>query len=253
MSEPLRHHLDPAQSARLPGDRSGGGLAPLLLNVEDFAPARFLRTRVLRDAGYDVVEASSAGEALQLFQLRPPAVALIDVNLPDSSGIVLCDTLKRMRPELTVLLISAVTLSDAAHQAGMAAGATAYLGEPVASDTLVRSVRQALDDHERPPSCDVWVVTDAQGTILDASQQGARLLSATVRGLMRRSLIVFFEHDRDHWHGAMTRASAGERVTLSGRLRPKERRPVAVRVAIERAPELSPPVLLWSFRLEPAA
>jgi CheY-like chemotaxis protein len=220
---------------------------PILLNVEDFEPSRFLRTRVFRDAGFEVIEAGSAREALSAAARQRPAVALIDVHLPDSSGITLCDTLKHLHPQLPVLLISAVDLSAEAQQAGLAVGAHGYLGEPVTPTALVESVRRALSGPPVRTDSDTWVVTDAAGTILEASPLAARLLSGTPRGLLRRSLTVFFEHDRDAWTAAMTRASAGERVFRSGGLRPKERRPVSVRVEIEKVPDVAPPVLIWTF------
>lgn len=96
----------------------------------------------------------------------------------------------------------------------------------------------------------MWVVTDNDGTILETSALGARLLSGTHRGLQRRSLIVFFEQDRDTWRAAMTRASAGELVFRSGRLRPKERRPLMVRVQIEKTSDAARPMLLWTFQTD---
>jgi CheY-like chemotaxis protein len=224
---------------------------PVLLNVEDFEASRDLRTRVFRAAGYQVIEAASAGEALSVASRLRPSVALIDVNLPDSSGITLCDTLKRIHPELPILLISAADLSAEAQEAGLAAGASAYLGEPVASETLVSSVESVLNGKAARHQSDTWVVTDAQGAILEASALGARLLSGTARGLLRRSLLVFFEQDREAWRAAMTRASTGERVRRTGRLRPKERRPVMVRVMVERVPGVTPPLMLWTFDTNP--
>jgi CheY-like chemotaxis protein len=232
-------------------DVSSETTAPVLtlLNVEDFAPSRFVRTRILRDAGYDVIEAASAGEALHAAMRHAVAGALIDVNLPDASGIELCGTLRRLNPALAVLLISAGSLSAEAMEAGLAAGANAYLGEPVASQLLVRSVGIALNGESRQTQdCETWVVTNHHGSILYASGLGARLLSGTPRGLKDRNLIVFFEQDRDQWRDAMARASCGDRVLRSGRLRPREHRPIPVRVQIEKADDEMPPALLWTFR-----
>jgi CheY-like chemotaxis protein len=227
--------------------------APVVLNVEDFAPSRFLRTRAFRAAGYEVIEAASAGEALSAATQQRPSIALIDVNLPDSSGIALCDTLRRLHPELPVLLISAVSLSQEIQEAGLAAGASGYLGEPIPSDALISFVQNALAGRPAQQQSETWVVTDVHGIILETSALGARLLSGTPRGLQRRNLLVFFEQDRDAWREAMARATVGERVFRSGRLRPKERRPVMVRAEVCKAPDINPPVLVWSFQTEPAA
>ena len=58
---------------------------PLLI-VDDYPGARYLRSRILNDAGYEVIEASTGEEALRLARERLPALVLLDVNLPDISG-----------------------------------------------------------------------------------------------------------------------------------------------------------------------
>jgi CheY-like chemotaxis protein len=222
---------------------------PTLLNVEDFEPSRFRRTRIFRAAGYNVVEAATAREALAAAALHQLSVALIDIVLPDSNGIELCDTLKRLHPELPVLLISSMAISPQIRNAGFAAGADGYLGEPVESETLLRSVGNAMSGVAAETASDMWLVTDSRGLILETSTSAAHLLSTSQRGLRQRSLIVFFDQDRDGWRDAMTRATSGERVVRSGHLRPKERRPVRVHVEIQKTnAEVGRPVLC-SFRL----
>jgi CheY-like chemotaxis protein len=223
-------------------------LGPTMLNVEDFEPTRFRRTRIFKAAGYQVVEAASAREALAAASRRALSVALVDVHLPDSSGIELCDTLKRLNPQLPVLLISAIGISPEIREAGLAAGAHSYLAEPVPTDTLLQSVGNALTGTAADSHSEVWLITDSRGSILDASPLGMQLLSASMRGLRQRSLLVFFEHDRDGWRAAMTRASRGERIVHSGHLRPKERRPVRVHVEIQKMADGGAPPLLWTFR-----
>lgn len=229
---------DKAQSSRL------------ILNVEDFEPARFLRTRVFRSAGYDVVEAACAREALVAATVKPLSLAIVDVNLPDSSGIELCDTLKRLRPDLPVLLISAVALSANDRRAGWEAGAHAYLGDPMPSDALLRSVSDALNGIRPESDSELWVLTDVDGCIIRTSPAGARLLAGTARGLNHRDLVVYFEKDRDAWRADMLRAARGERIWRSGSVRPKERRAVRVSVAIERSFDPSASGLLWTFHVE---
>jgi CheY-like chemotaxis protein len=223
---------------------------PTLLNVEDFEPSRFRRTRIFRAAGFNVIEASSGREALAAAARRQLSIALIDVYLPDSNGVELCDTLKRLQPDLPILLISATGVSPELRQAGLAAGAHTYLGEPVETEILLRSVADALSGIASESPSETWLVTDARGVILEASSLGAHLLSASQRGLRQRSLIVFFEHDRDGWRDAMVRADRGERIVRSGHIRPKERRPVRVQVQIQKTRDPGGPSLLWSFRSE---
>ena len=66
----------------------------LLLNVDDYAPGRYARTQVLKQAGFDVREATRGDEALQIAMADKPAVVLLDVNLPDMSGFEVCRRIK---------------------------------------------------------------------------------------------------------------------------------------------------------------
>src|ERR1700733_6532541 len=61
--------------------------APRIVNVDDHESARYLRTRLLQRAGYWVLEASSAAMALECVRRVKPDLVLLDVNLPDGSGI----------------------------------------------------------------------------------------------------------------------------------------------------------------------
>ena len=61
-----------------------------VLNVDDYEPGLYARSRILRQAGFEVVEASNGAEALRLAALHKPAVALLDVNMPDMSGLEVC-------------------------------------------------------------------------------------------------------------------------------------------------------------------
>ena len=218
-----------------------------LLNVEDDEPSRFKRGRLFRNAGYRVVEAASTADALAAIAREAVSVALVDVNLSDGSGLALCETLKRLDPRLPVLLISSAPCDADLEDRAREAGAHEVLRDPVTPSALLRIAADAMSRDAGGDECLSWVMTDRQGLILDVSDEAARLLSGTARGLLHRSLIVFFEQDREGWEQAMARAKRGGRVFRVGRLRPKERRPVPVRVEIVPAEGEAPPALIWRF------
>ncbi|HTU58402.1 MAG TPA: response regulator, partial [Polyangiales bacterium] len=60
-------------------------LASLILNVDDTASSRYTKTRILKQAGYRVIEASTGQEALRAVREETPNLVLCDVNLPDMS------------------------------------------------------------------------------------------------------------------------------------------------------------------------
>ena len=54
--------------------------AELVLNVDDYGPGRYVRTKVLRQAGFEVLEAASGEEALAITRTARPHLLLLDVD-----------------------------------------------------------------------------------------------------------------------------------------------------------------------------
>src|SRR5215468_8344825 len=116
-----------------------------ILNVDDYAPARYARTHLLRGWGFDVTEAGTGAEALRLATLENPALVILDIQLPDMDGFEVCRRLKQHHdgPTLPILHVSA-TFTSGAHQAlGLDGGADGYLVEPV-EPAVLRATIDAL-------------------------------------------------------------------------------------------------------------
>jgi CheY-like chemotaxis protein len=118
-----------------------------VLIVDDYPGARYLRSRILSDAGYEVLEASTGDDALRIAGQVVPALILLDVNLPDISGLEVCQRLKQnaLTANIPVIQITGAWLSDAHRQQGLASGASAYLVEPVDDATLLRNVVMLIE------------------------------------------------------------------------------------------------------------
>jgi len=118
----------------------------MILNVDDHEPGRYARTRLLKRAGYDVVEASTGTHALELAESLRPWLIMLDVNLPDVSGLEVCRRI-RLDPQLRstpVLHISASAVESIDRTRGLDNGADVYLIEPVDSEVLLATVRAML-------------------------------------------------------------------------------------------------------------
>src|SRR4051794_31546869 len=73
-----------------------------VLNVEDNEPARFLRTRILENAGYTIREAESAADAVDAAAQPEIKLVLLDVGLPDADGFEVCERIKASRLDVPV-------------------------------------------------------------------------------------------------------------------------------------------------------
>ena len=116
----------------------------LLLNVDDNDVGRYTKSRILRHAGFEIIEARNGQEAIELTREKQPALVLLDVRLPDISGLEVCRILKNDYPKIFVLQISASRVTEGDRVRGLDGGADAYLAQPIAPNELVASVRALL-------------------------------------------------------------------------------------------------------------
>jgi two-component system cell cycle sensor histidine kinase/response regulator CckA len=117
-----------------------------ILLVEDEEMVRTLTREILRAAGYTVLEASGAGEALLRCDTHEGRIDLMitDVVMPQISGPELAARVAERRPEARVLYMSGYTENAIVHQGALAAG-TAFLQKPFRPEDLLGRARQVLD------------------------------------------------------------------------------------------------------------
>ncbi len=117
-----------------------------ILNVDDYIPGRYARTKVLRQAGFSVREAGTGREALREAIEHQPSIILLDVNLPDMTGFEVCKQIRK-DPKIfgtTVVHISATNVQSHHQVEGLDCGADSYLVEPVDPAVLVATVKAFL-------------------------------------------------------------------------------------------------------------
>jgi len=115
---------------------------PRILVVDDeLQILRALRV-VLRDAGFEVIAAQSAAEALDRAAVRPPQAAIVDLVLPDGDGIELTRRLREWS-EMPILVLSAVGEEEPKVRA-LEAGADDYVTKPFGARELVARLQAAL-------------------------------------------------------------------------------------------------------------
>ncbi len=120
--------------------------AATIINVDDNEHVRYVRARILSRAGFIVHDAATGSEGLKLIAEQKPDLVLLDVNLPDLSGLDVCRRIKSSPNGVAVIVIqiSAVAVAAPHATAGLDSGADAYLIEPIDPDVLVATVRAML-------------------------------------------------------------------------------------------------------------
>ena len=118
----------------------------LLLLIDDDAAGRYGKARVLRHAGFDVIEAGTAGEGLRRLEERGPRLVILDVRLPDMNGWEVCRLIKENPATSSVLVLqtSATFVSEADTVRALEGGADGCLTEPIEPPVLVATVRALL-------------------------------------------------------------------------------------------------------------
>lgn len=112
-----------------------------VLLVDDHEVVRYgLRSLLARERTIDVVgEAGSAAEAIVEATRRRPDVVVLDVRLPDASGIEACREIRAASPETQVIMLTSYA-DDEAVFASIMAGASGYLLKEARGQELVRAI-----------------------------------------------------------------------------------------------------------------
>ncbi|MCW1430799.1 response regulator [Novosphingobium sp. JCM 18896] len=115
-----------------------------VLLVDDDLHIRRLLHSTLERGGYEVIEAKTAAEALELAARHQPEAVLLDLGLPDRDGLEIIQLLRQRTPA-PILVISAREATD--HKvAALDLGAADYVTKPFDSDEVLARLRAALRD-----------------------------------------------------------------------------------------------------------
>lgn len=128
-------------SPALPADPAFSPAEKCVLVVEDELLIRWAVSDALREAGFRVIEACSADEALEIFAADPPDIVISDVRMPGSlDGLGLLAIIRKTYPVLPVIIVSGHLQPAAA----LADGATYFLQKPYVLHTVLEVVAAEL-------------------------------------------------------------------------------------------------------------
>jgi DNA-binding response OmpR family regulator len=114
-----------------------------VLIVDDEPTIRLVLKEALSIWGYETVEAGTGEKALAVLDAARPAAVLLDINLPDSSGLDLLREINRRRPQTAVIMVTGETVFENAVSA-LRGGASDFIGKPINLDELHFALDQAI-------------------------------------------------------------------------------------------------------------
>jgi len=115
-----------------------------VLVVDDDRFVRMALTEALKSWGYDVVEADTVASARKAFEDEEPAIVLLDIDLPDGSGLDVLSDIKAQSPEtIAVMITGNVDVENTVT--ALRRGAHDFIGKPVRVEELRVTLRNASE------------------------------------------------------------------------------------------------------------
>ena len=122
-----------------------------VLIVEDHDPLRQILVELVRGRGYLAFAADRGPDALGIARREQLDIGILDMHLPDTTGLELFETIQReIRPLPSIMMSGEATASET--DAALNAGVFSFLRKPIAIDHLQRSLDLLIDHHfPNPP------------------------------------------------------------------------------------------------------
>jgi DNA-binding NtrC family response regulator len=115
-----------------------------ILVVDDEKLIRWSLGEALRGWGFEPVEAATVSAALAEFEAEPPAAVLLDINLPDGSGLDVLRKIRQRQQDAVVIMITANVLVDETI-AALRGGAYDFIGKPINLEELQVAIRNGIE------------------------------------------------------------------------------------------------------------
>ena len=186
--------------------------------VDDHEALRDGLESLLADSGLDVVgTAGNVAAAMDLVEHEQPDVALVDIRLPDGSGIDLARMLLATRPQLRIVLYTGETDADLLYE-GLDSGAQGYALKAGSADELVEAITQVAEGgtYVDPRLDRILLSRRTTARVAQLSPREREVLQLMAEGLTAEAvgemLGVSVETVRSHVRNAIPKLHARNRV-----------------------------------------
>jgi DNA-binding NtrC family response regulator len=115
-----------------------------ILVVDDEKMIRWSLGEALKGWGYEPIEAGTVNAALTAFDADPPAAVLLDINLPDGSGLDVLRKIRHRQSDAVVIMITANVLVDETI-AALRGGAYDFISKPINLEELQVAMRNGIE------------------------------------------------------------------------------------------------------------
>ncbi|MCL2520516.1 MAG: response regulator transcription factor [Spirochaetaceae bacterium] len=116
-----------------------------VLIADDEFKIRALLGEILKNAGFNVIEAKDGGEALALFNNNKDAIdlAIIDLMMPVYDGYAVCKKIKEIKPELPAIMLTARS-EELDERLAFEVGADDFVSKPIKPSALIARIERRL-------------------------------------------------------------------------------------------------------------
>jgi len=114
-----------------------------ILHVDDHQDTRLMMAALLQDCGYGVLTAGTVAEGLELAREINFDLYILDIRLPDGTGVELCQKLRALNANIPILYYSAYG-DEGDHQDALKTCGDAYLKKPVCIADIENSIANLL-------------------------------------------------------------------------------------------------------------
>jgi len=118
-----------------------------ILVVDDDQAIRWTLSEALQSWSFAPLESGTVSDALAQFNSELPAAVLLDIDLPDGSGLDVLRQIKLVRPESVVIMITGNVLIDNTI-AALRGGAYDFIGKPINLEELRVTIRNGIEAHK---------------------------------------------------------------------------------------------------------
>ena len=166
------------------------GDRPTLLVVDDDRTHCRLMSRAMEARGYAVSVARSVEDALWQAQDDPPEYAVIDLNMPGGSGLLLVEKLRELDAGTCMVVLTGYASIAPAVEA-IRLGARHYLAKPASADDVIAAFSRVEGDPSTPLASDPITIEQREWEHIQKvllENAGNITVSARILGIHRRTL-----------------------------------------------------------------